>query len=142
MELNVAASADDFIAIDFARKDRTNRWLILFHQTHLHRSCMRTKQMRISDEKRILHIACRMIGRKIQCLKIVVICLDFRTICHTKAHPTENVSNFLNRLGDNVHMSARLCASGQRQIERRLPRSVVLLHLICSFIEKALRRLT
>ena len=100
MEETVGASGDGFVAIHPTRANDANGWLLLFHSAHLHRTGVATQNnvalhilfVGINKEG-VLHIACRVVGSKIQRAKHVPIVFHFRTICQGETKARKNVDN-------------------------------------------------
>ena len=68
--------------VNSARGNNANRRLLFFHNTNLNRRCLSTKQNIIGYIECVLCIACRVIFRQIQRLKVIIIILYFGTVCN------------------------------------------------------------
>lgn len=67
-----------------------------FHGAYLNRGGLGPQQDLRCDVKGILHIPGRMVFGKVEGLKIIIICLHFRTLRHFKAHSDKDIFDALN----------------------------------------------
>ena len=70
------------------------------------------------EVKRILRIACGMIGRSIKGVEAVVFIFDFRAICDDEADFSETSDDLLGHLGEGVKPAERPAATGKGEIGR------------------------
>src|SRR5690606_33567842 len=99
MEETVCPRRYSLVTVYPTRHYCAKRRLTCFHQAHLYRRRMRAECNIITllflDEKSILHIPGRMLGRKIQGREIVPVIFDFWSFSHNKAQFFKNLDDFL-----------------------------------------------
>ena len=86
-----------------SRSDHADRQLSLFHGVYLYAGSLRTQKDILCDIEGILLILGRVVCRNIECLKIIIILLNFRTVNNLITHTDKNTLNFLQR--NTVRMS-------------------------------------
>ena len=94
------------------------------HGAHLHRRGVRAQQKARSvllriEEERIVHVARRMIFRKVELGEVVVFGLDVGTFGDRKAHVGEDRGQFVGHLRDRMDAAdfERRLAHGQRHVD-------------------------
>ena len=86
------------------RRDHTDRRTVHLHVARLDGTGLGTQEdIRIGlNEKRILHVACRMVLREIERSEIVPIVLDLRTVGNGKADAGKDIHHLTTHLGDGM----------------------------------------
>ena len=94
------------------------------HGAHLHRrgvgAQQQTRAVRLRiEEERVVHVARRMVLRKIELGEVVVVGLDVGTFGDGKAHVGEDRGQFVGHLGDRMHAAdfERRLAHRQRHVD-------------------------
>ncbi len=92
------------VAVHAAGAYDTDRGLVLLHHTCLYGTCVGTqKHVWLAHyEKRVLHVACRMVRGEIQSREYVPVILYFRTFGHGETHACENVYHFVTHKAERV----------------------------------------
>ncbi len=83
------------VTINRAWHDDLQRRLAVFHGADLHRRGVRPQQPIVGDENSILHIPSRMIFRKVERFKIMIIVLNVGAAGDFKAQAVKNIDNFV-----------------------------------------------
>jgi len=107
---------DGIRTVNPSRRDHTDGRLLVLHDVHLYRGGLGTEQNVVSNIEGILCIPCRMVGRQVQCLKVIVIVFDLRTVCHRKAHAQKDLPNFVFHDGQRMHAAHLLRLARQRDV--------------------------
>ena len=71
-------------------------------------------------KKRVLHLARRMVGRKVERLEVVEIVFDVLRRGNLEAHRGENVEHLLHHQGQRMEPPARNARAGKGNVEPRL----------------------
>src|SRR5512133_1379009 len=103
-------------AIDRPGGNNSHRRLLLEHGTNLNWRSMSAQQQVIVYKKGILHVARRMLGWKIECLKVVPVVLNFRTFSNRKTKPGKNVADLFNHQCNGMFGSTRQTPARQGNI--------------------------
>ena len=91
MEQRGVGSVNGVRTVNAARCNNADRRLALFHGANLHRRGLRAEHNVIRNIEGILRVACRMILRNVQRLKVVVVELDLRAFRDREAKTEENL---------------------------------------------------
>src|SRR5260221_3781120 len=90
-----------------ARRNDVYRRPLRLHRAHLDRRCVRTPQHRLArtepDVERVLHGACRMVGREVERLEVVPVELHLGTFGDLVAESDEYVLELAPDAGDGMH---------------------------------------
>ena len=103
MEEAVCACADRLVAIYAPRAKHADRRFLLGHDARLNAGCMCAQQDVgrllyagfFLDKERVLHVACRMFGRKVQHAEYVAVVLYFRSVSHHESDARKDVNYLL-----------------------------------------------
>src|SRR3984957_889956 len=112
--------------------DDADRRLLAQHRTHLHGARMRAQNLSLAlliglEEKRVVHLARRMAGRKVELGEIEVVAFDVRPLGDGESHLGENDGDFVHHLTDR--MDAPGLDAGQGHRERDVERLALELRL-------------
>ena len=105
-------------AVSLPRHNDTHRRLLPLHHTNLHRRCVRPQEMPIGEVERIVQIARGMVCRGIQCVEVVIICLDLGARNALEAQLCENRRNLLQSLRNRVRFAVGRLPTGERDVHR------------------------
>ena len=92
-------------AISSARSNNADRRLLAFHRANLHRGSMcadniaviKIIAIRVRNIESILHLACRVVGRHIQSIKVVELVFNIRAFGNRETHlPEDGHHLFIN----------------------------------------------
>ena len=91
MEDAVASGADGFVAVDLSWADHPYRRFLVEHDSHLHRGGVGSEEhvgagVAAGDEKGVLHVAGRVVGRKVQHVEVVAVELQFGAGSYAESH--------------------------------------------------------
>ena len=102
VEEAVSAGSDGLVAVDTPRADDADGRLAALHGAHLHTARVRAQHdvaghviLVLLDEERVLHVASRMVGGKVQRTEHVPIVLDLGTLGKGEAQAREDVDDLL-----------------------------------------------
>ena len=110
-----------FVApVAVAGADHRQRRLALLHHANLAVGGMRAQQHPAGQEKGVLHLARRMVGRKVERLEVVEVVLDVLGRGDLEAHRGEDVEHPLHHQGQRMEPAARDARAGQGHVEARL----------------------
>ena len=73
--------------------------------------------MLAGDEERVLGVARRVVGRKVQRLEVVVVGLDLRAFAHRVAHGLEDGDDLVQRADDRVLGADGAANAGEGDVE-------------------------
>ena len=95
------------------RANHADRRFLTLHRAHLDRTGVRPQQdIRVfADEKRVLHIAGRMLGRKVERREHMPVVLDLGPFGHRIAQPREYVDDFVPYQRDRMPAADRVVRS-------------------------------
>ena len=71
------------------------------------------------DEERVLHVACRVLGREVQGREDVPVVLDLGSVGHGVAQPRKDLDDLVFHQRDRVARTEVLGRAGARQVARR-----------------------
>ncbi len=103
-----------------AGADHRQGRLAALHHADLAVGSMRAQQHPAGQEKRVLHLARRMVGRKIERLEVVEIVLDILGRDDLEAHRGENIEHLLHHQGQRMKPAARDARAGKGHVQARL----------------------
>ena len=106
-------------AVSGARGDNPDRGRLLLHGADLHTRSMGPQQAAIGQIKSVLLVACRMIGRRIECVEAMPLGLDVRPLGQGKSHPPENFHRPPLQMLQGMQTSDRPRHTGQRWVDLR-----------------------
>ncbi len=104
------------VTIDAARRDNTDRRLLVFHGADLHAGGLRTQQASGIEPESVVVSARRMVTRNIQRIEVVVIVFDFRARRHGKAELTEETFNTVDGASNRMQAAVFNAATRQRDV--------------------------
>ena len=127
-----------------SRGKNFNRRFFVFHNMNLSCRCLGTQKEFRREVEGILHISCRVVLRRIQCGKVVVIGLNLSSLVYLKAHSCKDIDELFPNQGNRVKVSDGYLFC--RQCEVDFFRLIFLLqlalfHLLFHFLELAKRPL-
>ena len=99
-----------------ARGENLNRRLLLFHHVNLPRRGLGAEQELIAQIKSILHVARRVVLRRVERGEVVVIRLDLRALVNLKAHARKGFDHLISDQRVRVEIAARNFRARQRDI--------------------------
>ena len=70
------------------------------------------------QEERVLHVPCRVVGRKVERAEVVVVVLDLRAVRDGEPHGDEDLLDLVEDLGQRVPAAGEPGPSGEREVER------------------------
>ena len=119
------AGVGRIVAMYRARNHDADRRLHLLHGANLHRRSVSPQQQTLAlrlrflpgDEQRVLRVARRMVGRKIQRLEVVIVGLDHRPFLHRVAEIAEDGDDLVHRLDHGMFRAERAANAGEGDVE-------------------------
>ena len=123
VENAVASGADRLVAVHLAGADHPNRRLLVEHHAHLHRRGVRAEQhvplgFAASDEEGVLHVAGRVVRRKVQAVEVVLVEFKLRAGGDAESHRGENTFHVAQHLLHRMLGAAERATSRKREVER------------------------
>ena len=106
-----------FVAKHAAGRNHTKWQAECTHAAHLHRRCMRAKQVAVRKPESILHIARRMRSRNIQRIEIMLFRFHFRTIKNGESERSKKVFNLFLQLRNGMKAAWPNAARGQCDVD-------------------------
>src|SRR5262249_12456005 len=104
------------VAIYRAGDHHLKRRLASLHRANLYRRCMGSEHSVIGNKKSVLHVARRMIFRKIQRCEIMVIIFDVWSARDFESHAPENVDDLVDNLRNGMGISLYWARSWKRNV--------------------------
>ena len=118
MEEGVCTVADSFVTIYASWTKYTDRRLCRLHYTALYAGCMCTQNDIVRhfgiviNKESVLHIACRMVFRKVHGREYMPVVFDFRSVCDVETHSGKNIDDFV------LHDCERMACTKFHRISR------------------------
>ena len=104
------------------------------HSSSLYRRGLGTHENIFINIERILHIPSWMILRQVQCLKVIILLLDFWAYFHSKAHLHKDIFDFHQGHSQWMDMTTRCTASWQSNVNLLICQTLLKLLLPQLFI--------
>ena len=109
-----------------ARRNNPYRRTLVLHRPYLHRRSLRSdhitvikiRTLGIGNIERVLHLACRMIGRRIQRIKVMELVFDIRPFGNIKPHLPENGYDFFINFAHRMNTPLILRTNRQADVNR------------------------
>ena len=99
-----------------ARSNHAERRLVRFHVVDLRAGGMRTQHHLVVHVERVLHVAARVVGRRIERLEVVPVRLDVATEVHLETHLAEEVDNLFAHVVKRMRAARRNACTRERGI--------------------------
>lgn len=99
-----------------ARSNHAERRLVRFHVVDLRAGSMRTQHHLVVHVERVLHVAARVVRRRIERLEVVPVRLDVATEVHFETHLAEEVDNLFAHVVKRVRRARRDACTRERGI--------------------------
>ena len=139
MEARAVGCVGCIAPVTAAGRDDSHGRFLLLHHANLHRRRLRAQQLAGLQVERVLRVAGRMIGRRVERVEVVVLGLDVRPIRHRETHRVENIDCSLDDLADGMFRAQPAPLTRQRVIKCRLCHCAHrLLHLLPAYLDQGL----
>ena len=101
-----------------ARSNHAERRLVRFHVVDLRAGSVRTQHHLVVHVERVLHVAARMVGRRVERLEVVPVRLDVAAEVHLEAHLAEEVDNLFAHVVERVRAAGGNARTGEAHIHK------------------------
>ena len=92
MKGKVVGRVDGFFAVAAPQRNNAHGGRLVFHYADLDGRRMRSQQARFPKIECVVQVACWMICRRIECIKIMVFVFDFWAVRQVESHASKYVA--------------------------------------------------